>query len=136
MIIIILKVLLIFGKRKFIKEDLDYYNSMKEYLCEDNKRIINFTYDTNFLYLCSRYKDYFYIFNLVNLPNDEFFKNFENHMLDNNLIFVTTTDPLDIKRFAKKSIVEAPKSISYWIERTPGPLPHKHRTNKVNIYKN
>ena len=125
-----------FGKRKFIKEDLDYYNSMKEYLCEDNKRIINFTYDTNFLYLCSRYKDYFYIFNLLNLPNDEFFKNFENHMLDNNLIFVTTTDPLDIKRFAKKSIVEAPKSISYWIERTPGPLPYKHRSNKVNIYKN
>ena len=57
-------------------------------------------------------------------------------MLDNNLIFVTTTNPLDIKRFAKISVVEAPKSISYWIERTPGPLPYKHRSNKVNIYKN
>lgn len=125
-----------FGKRKFIKEDLDFYNSMKEYLCEDNKRIVNFTLDTNFLYLCSRYKYYFYKFNVLNLQNDDFFKIFDNEKVDNSLIFVTTTDPLDIKKFAIKKIVEAPKSIAYWIERTPGPLPHKHRSNKVNIYKN
>lgn len=125
-----------FGKRKFIKEDLDFYNSMKEYLCEDNKRIINFTLDTNFVYLCSRYKYYFYKFNVLNLQNDNIFKNFNNNTVDNSLIFVTTTDPLDIKKFSKKKIVEAPKSIAYWIERTPGPLPHKNRSNKVNIYKN
>lgn len=125
-----------FGNRKFIKEDLDFYDSMKEYLCEGNKRIINFTLDTNFLYLCSRYKYYFYKFNVLNLQKDNFFNNFNNDIVDNSLIFVTTTDPLDIKKFAIKKVVDAPKSISYWIERTPGPLPHKHRSNKVNIYKN
>ena len=109
---------------------------MKEYLCEDNKKIINFTFDTNFSYLCSRYKYYFYKFNVLNLKNDNFYKSFNNDKVDNSLIFVTTTDPLDNKKFAIKKIVEAPKSIAYWIERTPGPLPYKHRSNKVNIYKN
>jgi hypothetical protein len=125
-----------FGSRKFLREDLEYYSSMKEYLCEDNKKIINFTFDVNFLYLCSTNKNYFYRVNVLGLEHDSIFRNFYNDRVDSSLIFVTTASTLDPKKFAIIKIVEAPKSIAYWIERTPGPLPHRHRSNKINIYKN
>ncbi len=122
-----------FGKRKFIKEDLEYYYEMKKYLCKDNNKIINFTLDSNLIYLCSMYKSYFYYINLLNLNNHIFYKNFKSNMSDINKIYITTGDLFYDKFFSVEKIIEAPISIRYFIEKMPGV--NQHRSNKIYIYR-
>jgi len=123
-----------FSKRKFIKEDLEYYYEMKKYLCRDNNKIINFTLDTNLVYLCSMYKSYFYYVNLLNLNNHIFYKNLKsNNMGDISKTFITGGDLFYDKLFSVEKIIEAPISIRYFIERMPGP--NQQRSSKIYIYK-
>jgi hypothetical protein len=83
-----------FGKRKFIKEDLNYYNEVKQYVCKDNIKIINFTLDTNLVHLCSKrnisYHPYFFY---LKKKNPTLYERINKGELYNNEIFITTKGP-------------------------------------------
>jgi hypothetical protein len=110
-----------FGKRKFIKEDLEYYYEMKKYLCKDEKKIINFTLDTNLVYLCSikeiSYHPYFHFLKNIS-PN--LFERFNNGKLYNNEILITPEGP-NYKKLKLYYSIKVPKTCcSWWTYEWPG----------------
>ena len=51
-----------FGKRKFVKEDLDYYKFLKENLCKEDLSVINLSFDSNASFLCTNKKKFIHPF--------------------------------------------------------------------------
>ena len=109
-----------FGKRKFIKEDLEYYYKMKKYLCRDNNKIINFTLDSNLVHLCS-------IKNVSYHPHSYFLKNispilyerFNKGELYNNEILITPESP-DHRKLKLYYSIKVPKiCCSWWAYQWP-----------------
>jgi|688.fasta_scaffold184905_2 hypothetical protein len=103
-----------FGKRKFIKEDLEYYNEMKKSLCRDNKKIINFTLDQNLFYICSTknfsaHPEYTFLFKISPNLHERLF----NGKLFKNEILITPQGP-DFKDLQLYNSVRIPKSCCSW----------------------
>jgi hypothetical protein len=79
-----------FGKRKFLKYELDYYNLLKQKLCEKDLIILNFSFDSNAPFLCSNQRNFihFFYYFLNSLDNDLFLR-VTNGKLKNNEILIT-----------------------------------------------
>ncbi len=79
-----------FGKRKLLKNELDYYNLLKQNLCERDLMIINFSLDSNAPFLCSNQRNFihFYYYFLEFLDNDLFLR-VTSGKLNNNEILIT-----------------------------------------------
>jgi hypothetical protein len=109
-----------FGKRKFIKEDLEYYYEMKKYLCRDNNKIINFTLDSNLVHLCS-------IKNVSYHPHSYFLKNispnlyerFSKGELYKNELLITPESPEFIKLKLYYTIKVPKICCSWWAYQWP-----------------
>jgi hypothetical protein len=108
-----------FGKRKFIKEDLEYYYEMKKYLCRDNNKIINFTIDSNLVHLCSiKNLSYHPHINSKNI-SPILYERFIKGELYKNEILITIESP-DYRKLKLYHSIKVPKiCCSWWTYQWP-----------------
>jgi len=80
-----------FGKRKFLKEDLEYYNFLKLNLCNEDLKVINLSLDTNAPFVCSNKRDFIhqYYYFLQFLDNDLFLR-VTNGELNDKEVLITS----------------------------------------------
>jgi hypothetical protein len=117
-----------FGNRKFLKEDFEYYNLLQSILCENKKKIFNYTLDYNLTYLCSN--KFFFHF-LPPLPSPILMKEFLLGNLEKDTIYISTVD-LNIKDLRAIHVITAPVSIAYFIQRSY--TLNSYRSSKIFIY--
>jgi hypothetical protein len=80
-----------FGKRKFLKEDLEYYNFLKLNLCNEDLKVINLSLDTNAPFVCSNKRNFIhqYYYFLQFLDNDLFLR-VTNGELNDKEVLITS----------------------------------------------
>jgi len=76
--------IIFFGNHKFNKEHLDYYNEMRDLICEYDK-IVNYTFDRTLTYICDKKNSIksTYTNNLKKPTFDD--ADLENHFVNNNI---------------------------------------------------
>jgi hypothetical protein len=117
-----------FGDRKFLKEDFEYYNLLQSILCENKKKILNYTMDYNLTYLCSN--KFFFHFSHP-LPSLSLMKDFLVGDLEKNTIYISTVGP-NIKDLRAIHVITSPVSIAYYIQRSY--TLNGHRSSQIFIY--
>jgi hypothetical protein len=117
-----------FGDRKFLKEDFEYYNLLQSILCENKKKIFNYTMDYNLTYLCSN-KIFFHFSHP--LTSSILMKDFLVGNLEKGTIYISTVGP-NIKDLRAIYVITSPVSIAYYIQRSY--TLNSYRSSQIFIY--
>lgn len=77
-----------FGKRKFLRADLEYYYFLKKNICNKDLKIINFSLDTNLDYLCSNKRSFIFVWHrfLPSVDNDLFLRVTKGELNENEVL--------------------------------------------------
>lgn len=103
-----------FGKRKFLREDLEYYNFLKENLCSENLIIINVSLDTNAAFVCLNKRNLIhqYYYFLEFLDNDLFLRVTKGQLNDNEVLITSWPYQNDNLKIYNKILL--PYNLQWW----------------------
>lgn len=103
-----------FGKRKFLREDLEYYNFLKENLCSKDLIVINFSIDTNASYVCSNKRNFVhqYYYFLQFLDNDLFLRVTNGELNDKEVLITSWFYQNDNLKIYNKILL--PYNLQWW----------------------